>query len=74
MTFVPVILIGNHKSRRKIKHAALHGVPASEEKVNRQLRKIRYRTLMLNFLFLVPFTLFWLTIVASLERTPLTGR
>ncbi|KAF8627021.1 hypothetical protein AX15_004602 [Amanita polypyramis BW_CC] len=74
MTLVPVILFGNHKSRRTIKHAALHGVPASEEKVNRLLKKIRARTLMLNFLFLVPFTLFWATIIASLEQTPLTGR
>ncbi|KAK2460339.1 hypothetical protein APHAL10511_007728 [Amanita phalloides] len=74
MTFIPVILVGNYKSRKCIKHAALHGVQTSEEKVNKMLKKIRSRTLMINFLFLVPFTLFWATVIASLERTPLTGR
>lgn len=74
MTLIPVILIGNHKSRRRIKHAALHGVQTSEENVNKQLKKIRSRTLFLNFLFLIPFTLFWATIISSLEQTPLTGR
>lgn len=74
MTFIPVIFFGNLKSRRKIRHAALRGVPTSEEKVNKLLRKIRVGTLMLNSLFLVPFTLFWATVIASLEQTPLTGR
>lgn len=74
MTFIPVILIGNFKSRRKIRHAALHGVPTSEEKVNKLLKKIRVGTVLLNSLFLVPFTLFWATVFASLEQTPLTGR
>ncbi|KAF8638291.1 hypothetical protein AX17_002311 [Amanita inopinata Kibby_2008] len=74
MTIIPAMLIGNYKSRRCIKHAALHGIPASEETVDRILKGIRSRRLVLNFLFLVPFTLFWATIIASLERTPLTGR
>ncbi|KAM6490470.1 hypothetical protein JOM56_013813 [Amanita muscaria] len=74
MTFIPVILIKNYKSRMRIKHAALHGLPASEEKINTHLKRIRARTLLVNFLFLIPFTLFWATIIASLEQTPLTGR
>ncbi|KIL67603.1 hypothetical protein M378DRAFT_73403 [Amanita muscaria Koide BX008] len=70
MTFIPVILIKNYKSRMRIKHAALHGLPASEEKINTHLKRIRARTLLVNFLFLIPFTLFWATIIASLEQTP----
>ncbi|PFH53000.1 hypothetical protein AMATHDRAFT_138652 [Amanita thiersii Skay4041] len=74
MTFMPAIIIGNYKMRRCMRHAALHGVPASEEDINKVVTGIRRRTWVLHVLCLIPFTLFWATVIASLERTPLTGR
>ncbi|KAJ7066984.1 hypothetical protein C8F01DRAFT_980229 [Mycena amicta] len=74
LTIVPVLMIKNHKTRRHLKHAALHGVPISEEKQDQMLKKMRRRTLLFHALFLIPAILFWGTIFASLERTPLTGR
>ncbi|TCD69340.1 hypothetical protein EIP91_007896 [Steccherinum ochraceum] len=38
------------------------------------LRKIRYGTILIHLLLFTPAVLFWLTILASVERTPLTGR
>lgn len=32
------------------------------------------RTILFHVLILTPILLFWATIIASLERTPLTGR
>ncbi|KAG5634922.1 hypothetical protein H0H81_000312 [Sphagnurus paluster] len=74
LTFMPVILISNAKSRSKMKYAALHGVPKSEESKAQALKQIRNRKWLLYGMLLVPMTLFWGTIVASLEKTPLTGR
>ncbi|KAJ6619774.1 hypothetical protein B0H10DRAFT_2024923 [Mycena sp. CBHHK59/15] len=74
LTVLPVILIKNHKTRRHLKHAALHGVPIDEERTNTLLKRIRNRTLLFHALFFIPGILFWSTIFASLERTPLTGR
>ncbi|KAF9267722.1 hypothetical protein L218DRAFT_954912 [Marasmius fiardii PR-910] len=74
LTFVPFVLLKNHKSRRYLKHAELIGQPASEEKKTQLLKSIRTRTIIFHILLLIPATLFWATIVASMERTPLTGR
>ncbi|KAJ8455498.1 hypothetical protein ONZ45_g18930 [Pleurotus djamor] len=74
LTFIPVILIKNHKSRYWLKKAEVHGIPTSEEKKAKLLHYIRKRTLLLHFLFFVPVVAFWVTIIASLERTPITGR
>jgi hypothetical protein len=71
---MPVILIKNYKSRRHLQHAALHGVPASEESKTMVMKRIRNRTIVFHVLLFIPITLFWATIIASLERTPLTGR
>lgn len=38
------------------------------------LKRIRNRTILFHILLSIPATLFWATIVASMERTPLTGR
>ncbi|KAJ7756456.1 hypothetical protein DFH07DRAFT_820639 [Mycena maculata] len=69
-----VILFKNARTRRHLKHAALNGVPLSEERTNALLKRIRHRTLLFHALFFIPAFLFWSTIFASLERTPLTGR
>ncbi|KAF5382176.1 hypothetical protein D9615_004404 [Tricholomella constricta] len=74
LTFMPVILLTNARSKKNMKYAALHGVPKSEESEARALKQIRHRKFLLYGLLLVPMTLFWATIVASLEKTPLTGR
>lgn len=70
---MPAILLGNYKTRRYIKHAALHGIPTVEDE-SVLLKRIQNRTRILKVLVLVPFVLFWATIIATLERTPLTGR
>ncbi|KAF7312241.1 hypothetical protein MIND_00237100 [Mycena indigotica] len=74
LTIIPVLMFKNHKTRRHLKHAALHGFPISEEKQDQLLQKMRRRTYIFHALFLIPAVLFWGTIFASLERTPLTGR
>lgn len=74
LTFVPVILIKNRKSLYWLKKAEIHGIPTTEEKKAQLLKYVRKRTVLLHLLFFVPVFTFWLTIVASLERTPLTGR
>ncbi|KAF8968155.1 hypothetical protein BDZ97DRAFT_1655502 [Flammula alnicola] len=74
LTFFPLLWFKNMKSHRIIKYAAIHGLPASEEHKQKHLKRIRRRTRMLQILLFIPFTLFWATIIASLERTPLTGR
>ncbi|KAG6851106.1 hypothetical protein H0H93_000986 [Arthromyces matolae] len=74
LTFMPVIVLTNSKSKKKLKWAALHGVPKSEETVARVMKQIEHRKQLLYFLLLVPSLLFWGTIIGSLEQTPLTGR
>ncbi|KIK10369.1 hypothetical protein K443DRAFT_670990 [Laccaria amethystina LaAM-08-1] len=74
LTFLPILWIGNRKSHRMIKYAAIHGIPTSPEKKEKHLKRIRISNRLLQILLFIPFTLFWATIVASLERTPLTGR
>ncbi|KAJ7650235.1 hypothetical protein FB45DRAFT_887374 [Roridomyces roridus] len=74
LTVVPVLLFKNHKTRRHLKYAALHGVPLSEERTETLLKRMRQRTWLFHALFLIPGFLFWGTIFASLERAPLTGR
>jgi len=74
LTFIPVLLFKNHKSRRHLKHAALKGIPVSEERTTILLRRIRYRTILFHIMVFIPATLFWLTILASMEQTPITGR
>ena len=38
------------------------------------LKRMRNRALLFHALMFTPFALFWGAILASLERTPLTGR
>lgn len=73
LTFFPILLWKNMKSHRIIKYAAIHGVPAMEEQ-KKHMDRIRSRTRLLQIILAIPVILFWATIVASLECTPLTGR
>ncbi|TFK40386.1 hypothetical protein BDQ12DRAFT_628347 [Crucibulum laeve] len=74
LTFLPVVLVKNHKTRKRYAAAHIHGVPISEEKKDMLKKRIRKGNMALHIMILIPFTLFWATIIASLERTPLTGR
>ena len=74
LTFLPAILIGRNRSRRIVQHAHIPGIPISEEKRARHLKKLKVTTRLLQILTVIPLVLFWATIIASLERTPLTGR
>ncbi|GLB40384.1 putative peptidase family M48 [Lyophyllum shimeji] len=74
LTFMPVILISNAKSKKIMRYNEIHGIPKSEESKERVLKQIRTRKYVLYGLLLVPATLFLATILASMEKTPLTGR
>ncbi|KAJ3999461.1 hypothetical protein F5050DRAFT_1797838 [Lentinula boryana] len=74
LTFVPVILLKNHKSRMHLHFADIHGIPGAEDKKLKLLQRIRKRTIFFQILLAIPAVLFWLVIIASMERTPLTGR
>ncbi|KAF8656244.1 hypothetical protein AX16_002680 [Volvariella volvacea WC 439] len=74
LTFFPFLLLLKRKARRHIKLAELLGNPPSPEKRSKIMRKLKINNFLLQLLLFVPFTLFWATIIASLERTPLTGR
>ncbi|KAH9178179.1 hypothetical protein EDB89DRAFT_2111821 [Lactarius sanguifluus] len=85
LTFIPVLLVKNHASRKLLKRIEVvkkesgDGVlPKSvKEFVGRQghlLHGIRRRTILFHALIFTPCILFWAAVVASLERTPLTGR
>ena len=74
LTFFPILWIGRMREKRAIHFAAIHGIPVTEEKKQKHARNLRIKTRILQLLVLVPVTLFWSTILVSLERTPLTGR
>jgi hypothetical protein len=76
LTFMPLIFFKNRWSKKYLKHhEKFHpGVAVDEEKKAALLKHIRARTLVFNVLLFVPFTLFWLAILASAEQTPITGR
>jgi Zn-dependent protease with chaperone function len=75
LTFVPLLIFRNHKTRRKLQNSAANGSESgNEEGTNALLQKIRHRTILFRILLSIPFVLFCATLIASLERTPLTGR
>ncbi|TDL16562.1 hypothetical protein BD410DRAFT_755349 [Rickenella mellea] len=73
LTFVPVVLMGNHKARRYIRHV-IQDKPELEEKKLSLQNKIRKSTIFYRTLIVIPLLLFSLTLISSVERTPLTGR
>lgn len=75
LTLVPIILWKNRGARICVlRGKTRHGQTITPEKREAVLKKINQRTRFLKIILLVPFVLFWGTIIASLERTPLTGR
>lgn len=73
LTFIPLVLLKNHKLRKHLAVAEAAGDSNADRKLF-VLRKIRYGTILFHLLLFAPAVLFWLTIMASVERTPLTGR
>ncbi|KAI0303754.1 hypothetical protein B0F90DRAFT_1809455 [Multifurca ochricompacta] len=85
LTFIPVLLVKNHASRKLLKKIEIVKKESGDstlprpvkEFVARQgnlLQSIRRRTILFHALIFTPCILFWAAVVASLERTPLTGR
>ncbi|TFK75228.1 hypothetical protein BDN72DRAFT_787894 [Pluteus cervinus] len=74
LTFFPLLFFTKVRNVRHIKIADVMGNPLSAERKSFFMRKIRISSALLNLIFLVPFSLFALTLVGSLEQTPLTGR
>lgn len=70
LSLAPLLLLKNHKSRKRLQK----DLPGMEEERPVILQRIRTRTILFHLMLLTPVLLFWATIVASLERTPLTGR
>ena len=70
LSLAPLLLFKNRKSRKWLQK----DLPGMEEKRPAILQKIRTRTILFHLLILTPVLLFLATIVASLERTPVTGR
>lgn len=74
LTFVPLLLLNNMRSKRWLQRAEQSNHPKYEAKKEDVLRNMRNRTIIFHILIFIPLVLYWATIVASLERTPLTGR
>jgi hypothetical protein len=71
---VPVLLLKNYASRKYLKYGDFMGDPPSEEKRGVLLERIRTLTKLHRILVAIPIILVTATVVASMERTPLTGR
>ncbi|KAF9036201.1 hypothetical protein BJ165DRAFT_1331541, partial [Panaeolus papilionaceus] len=74
LTFIPVLWLGNMKAKKMFKYAAIHGIKHTEEKKEMYIRRMRRSANLAKILFAIPMLLFWATIIAGMERTPLTGR
>ncbi|KAH9972865.1 hypothetical protein BGW80DRAFT_1437521 [Lactifluus volemus] len=85
LTFIPFILVNNHASRRVLKRIEMVKKESGDAALPRPLKEllakqgnllqnIRRRTILFHALIFTPCILFWAAVMASLERTPLTGR
>ncbi|CCM02219.1 uncharacterized protein FIBRA_04299 [Fibroporia radiculosa] len=77
LTFIPVVFLKNLKGRKilqRIDHKMSNGHTNLDEKRATLSKRVRQSTILFHVLLFTPVVLFWLTILASLERTPLTGR
>lgn len=85
LTFIPVILVKNHTSRKLLKKIEIVKKESGDSILPRPVKEfishqgkllesIRRRTILFHVLVFTPCILFWAAVIASLERTPLTGR
>lgn len=76
LTFIPVILVKNYRLKRKLQWAEERGDTELVNKLQNHImvRSNRHRLIFFNVLLVIPVVIFWAIILASMERTPLTGR
>ncbi|KAH9935259.1 peptidase family M48-domain-containing protein [Amylocystis lapponica] len=74
LTFLPVVLLKKVKGHHVLRRLETSTHPDVEEKRTKIMRKQRNNTILFHILLFTPIFLFWATLMASLERTPLTGR
>ena len=70
---VPAFLVKNKMLRKFIQKIPQH-FPQWEHKVGRMSRQLMYNKYIIRVLFTIPTALLGLTMLASIERAPLTGR
>ncbi|KZS94198.1 hypothetical protein SISNIDRAFT_485120 [Sistotremastrum niveocremeum HHB9708] len=73
MTLVPAIVVKHKMLRKWIRKIPEH-MPQWEHKLPHLTKMLRYNKILLRVLFLLPTILIAATMLASLERAPLTGR
>ena len=77
LTFLPVVIIRNHFAKKYMKHVENKpefNNPEFAEKTEKVQKMMRRGVMFYRVLIAVPLGLFALTSLASLERTPLSGR
>jgi hypothetical protein len=74
LTLVPALALKRRKINWVLKHGHDGHNPASEERKGVLLQRTQVLTRLNKILLAVPVLLVAATVIASLERTPLTGR
>lgn len=76
LTFLPIMFFKNMRAKKCLKKAEAEGdtVLANRIRAKLSVQSMRRRTIIFNVLLSIPVIIFWAAIMASLERTPLTGR
>ena len=76
LSLLPVFLIKNAAMKRKLRMAQESGDTEMIERIQKHMtvKKKKERMLIVHILLFIPVFIFWATILASMERTPLTGR
>ncbi|KAH8118036.1 hypothetical protein DFH11DRAFT_873748 [Phellopilus nigrolimitatus] len=73
LTFVPFVMVKNHLTRKYMRHIIKDTPEMKDRRIVLQ-KKLRQRTIFYRALIAVPIVIVGLTFIASLERTPLSGR
>ncbi|KAI0685321.1 hypothetical protein BC835DRAFT_530528 [Cytidiella melzeri] len=76
LTFLPVILVKNYQMKRKLRWAESRGDKELVDKIKTHMgvQHHRHKVMFFYILLVLPIFFLWATVLASLERTPLTGR
>jgi cell division protein FtsL len=74
LTFVPVLSLKSYGAQRYLQHVNHTGNPTPEKEKGRLLKRIRMLSRVNKILLSIPVIMVLATVLASMERTPLTGR
>lgn len=76
LTFLPFMWFRKMRIDKMLKKAEERGDTEMVEKIKKKMavKKYKHKAILINVLLFIPVVIFWLTILASIERTPLTGR